>query len=225
MNPVPLTETELYLHEISKIQGSLENLLVNLSNAVCKLPDNRDHKDLVNEVVNIKSNLDKVYSEMHGCLEQSKEGTEFLAENLETFLEEIKKTLGKFESLSIDDLKNHMNTTSGNHTLLTNKISKDLINVLEDLGGLIIETKKINDFINSLIKIYERLSNKYEDSVLTPNDAQLIVEMARRSDKIYKIWTPRKKVLLWIFGILITCLSIFSGINAFIGLIGKLFEK
>lgn len=238
MSAVPLTETELYLHEISKIQASLENLLVNLSSAVCKLPDNRDHKDLVNEIITIKENLQNVSTEIHGFLNKTNDETFFLTNNFEKLLEEIRDLIDKFDGLSVDEYKKHINVSKSNYNLLNDKINTDIIglqskikiidDVLSDIKNNVVKiishVKNIEDFIISLNKMYEKMSNKYESDIFTPNDIQIIVEMARRNDAIFKIWTPRRKAIVWIFGIIFTGISFISGITSLITFVSEIFH-
>ena len=80
----------------------------------------------------------------------------------------------------------------------------------------------VKDFIDQLNNVNSTLKVKYGDiGGITPDDIMALIEMARRNHEFHTIWSPRKKVFLWLGGSVLLIFSIISGINTFIFLLTK----
>jgi len=198
-----VTENTIYLREIANVQSSLASLLQNLHKIVEELPDNRDHKDLLKEIENIKVNIQHISSELHEHLNNINIEKQTFKKDLETLINNInhlKSFASNIEKLKyfehFDDIK---------------KIKANLndINIGKNINN-------INKFVNMIDEISNTLNIRYQNNRVTIDDFQYIAEFARRAKKRYEWWTPRKKIFIWVVGVITSFILYFDKIIEFV---------
>jgi DNA repair ATPase RecN len=207
----PITEDMIYLREIANVQSSLAKLLEDISKTIEVLPDDRDYRDAITILNDIKSNISKILTNLNNQANDIKTYNNDYIITLKEISEKVDGLYSIFEESGHfgNKVKEHRQKLSDIHALVCSGDNIDIITCINNLSKLI---KDINQMLHNL-------EIKYGDESVTWNDIQLVVEMARRSDKRYKFWNIRKKALAWAFGGIFALIMFFDNIVAIISVI------
>ena len=189
----------LYLRELADVQKSLTSLLDNIKRLIEDLPDDRDHESLLNNLQTIHVKLDRIYTELHDNGNKAFHTYELLQKDISKIVNTLDMLIDKLNVIDKSKYDEHLKDINDIKTLL-----------LSDKHNLSLNLKDLNFFVTKINQIFNNLSIKY--GTLSPcyDDIQTVVDFARRSKERWDWWTPRKRAIIWISGIMTSIILFFN---------------